>query len=76
MVVQERFVEFLGETPNAKGKRLRMEIPVSAIRDVVERKGFLILRTYRLGFAPIDPDSFTTEADRKSFMDKFGRARN
>jgi hypothetical protein len=58
-------MEFLGETPGKNGKPYRMTLPLDAIRDVVQRGDFLLIRTFRLGFLPIRLAAFRTAEDLK-----------
>jgi hypothetical protein len=67
-------IEFLGTTPGPNGKPLRMALARDGIRDVVRRQGMLLLRTYRLTFAPVDPNAFPDEATQNAFEASFERA--
>lgn len=60
-------IEFLGIKEGRKGKPMRLAIPRNMVRDTVTRQGMLLLRTYRLNFVPIDPESFATPEDRGAF---------
>jgi hypothetical protein len=61
-------IEFLGTIPGAKGKPMRMALPRHLIRDVVRRQGMLLVRTYRLTFAPVDPEAFPDDQSRQEFL--------
>ncbi|MGV3617088.1 MAG: hypothetical protein ACO1SV_17310 [Fimbriimonas sp.] len=67
-------IEFLGTSPGAKGKPMRMALPRHMIRDVVRRQGMLLVRTYRLTFAPVDPEAFPDEASQTEFIEALTRS--
>lgn len=62
-------IEFLGDRPGPSGKPLRLAFPIASVRDVVHRQGYLLIRTYRLSFAPVDTTAFASDADREAFIE-------
>lgn len=68
MRVTENEIEFLGQTPGASGKPMRMAIARDMVRDVQVRQGVMILRTFRQAFAPIDPAAFGSDEEREQFV--------
>lgn len=62
-------LEFRGETPAANGKPYRMIVNQSEVRDVVRRKEYLLVRTYRFSFVPITVAAFESEAQAEAFRE-------
>jgi len=75
MVATEDRLEFFGEVPGPSGKPYRMTVPAIQIRDLVERRDLMLVRTTRLGFAPVRPEAFATDEDRNAFRSIVERAR-
>lgn len=69
LVAHDDRLEFIGENPGPNGRPLRMLVPIEQVRDVVVRQGVLLVRTYRLAFAPVLPTAFQAPDDKDRFMD-------
>jgi hypothetical protein len=65
-------LRFIGEYKN--GKRLRYAVDVFRIKEVVRRRGMLLIRTRLPGFLPIREAAFESEADIQSFVSLLEKA--
>lgn len=70
--IDQEFVTFYGATDRVP--QLRWQLPLRSIRDVVCRGPLLLIRTRRLGIAPIRLDAFTDEASLNGFRDSIAEA--
>jgi len=63
---------FIGEYKD--GKRLRYPVDVDRIKEVIRRRGMLLVRTRVPGFLPIREAAFETEEDLQAFLDQMEKA--
>ena len=65
MQANDQDIVFLG--PESATKRLRFRIPLATVTSLRESGDLLILRTSRLGFAPVRVTAFDSDQDLRAF---------
>ena len=71
-VLDDEFLTFYDTS--SRPKPLRWRLPLIRVRDVVERRNYLLIRMRKLDFVAIPKNAFETDDDRAVFERMIGQA--